>query len=141
MYFMTVSGGFRPLLEQTLLLQQGDRAHFVANISKLGESDHLLQNKIEIPYGQTLDIIALDTRTLKESDSDWRIVVGFHQLVSWDCKKPKMEEETSFEPLHKILLQYGVIIISVSPLQQFIVPLVPRYNKLLIIFVLNASSM
>ncbi|KAI3443996.1 hypothetical protein Pfo_000661 [Paulownia fortunei] len=149
MYFISVAGGFRLLEEQTLLLQQmvkvqkTYKAHFVVDISELGESDPLLQNvhfwgfggqgetyflkKIKIPYGQTLDIIALDTilfqgpssirgndqilwltRTLKESDSNWKIVVGFHQLISCDYNISKMEQEAPFEPLHRILLHYGV---------------------------------
>ncbi|KAK4415045.1 hypothetical protein Salat_2611600 [Sesamum alatum] len=160
MYFISVAGGFRPLEEQDLLLQQmvkvakTYKARFIVSISELGESDSLLQNitmfselrtmpwytsealggqaqpyfkkKVEIPYGQTLDFIALDTmlfqdpssvhgndqilwlkKTLKESDSDWRIVVGFHPLISCDYNIQKMGTETSLEPLHTILLQYG----------------------------------
>ncbi|KAL0291002.1 UNVERIFIED_CONTAM: hypothetical protein Scaly_2542000 [Sesamum calycinum] len=95
MYFISVAGGFRPLKERDLLLQQmmkvakTYKVRFVVSISELGESDSLLQNammfsdlqkmpwytsgalggqaqpyflkKVEIPYGQTLDFIALDT--------------------------------------------------------------------------------
>ncbi|XP_020550975.1 uncharacterized protein LOC105166369 isoform X2 [Sesamum indicum] len=160
MYFISVAGGFRPLEEQNLLLQQmmkvakTYKARFVVSISELGESDSLMQNaamfsdlqkmpwytsgalggqaqpyflkKVKIPYGQTLDFIALDTvlfqdpssvrgndqilwltKTLKESDSDWRIVVGFHPLISCDYNIQKIGKETSFEPLHTMLQQYG----------------------------------
>ncbi|KAL8493000.1 hypothetical protein ACS0TY_024273 [Phlomoides rotata] len=147
-YFISVAGGFRPLEEQTLLLQQMVKvkkmfkARFVVGFSEVGESDPLIHNAtffpalrnmpwytagamegqgqtyflktIETPYGQILDIIALDTvslqdqsrergndqivwlrRTLNESKSDWKIVVGLHQLITT-------------ERLHNILLQYGV---------------------------------
>ncbi|GER39541.1 calcineurin-like metallo-phosphoesterase super family protein [Striga asiatica] len=101
-YFISVDGGFRPLVEQTLLLQQmakGQRiykAHFVIDVSELGQSSPLLLNatmfpefqsipwytsgsfggqngtyflkKIEIPYG-TLDIIALDAILFQDHSS------------------------------------------------------------------------
>ncbi|PIN09064.1 Acid phosphatase [Handroanthus impetiginosus] len=161
MYFISVAGGFRPLEEQALLLQQMAKvakiykARFVVDITELGESDPLLQNamkfpelrnvpwyttgasgrqgatyflkKIKIPYRQTLDVIVLDTmlfqdvssmhgndqilwltRTLNESNTDWRIVIGFHQLFSCDYNSWKMEEENPFKHLHNILLRYGV---------------------------------
>ncbi|KAL0358301.1 UNVERIFIED_CONTAM: hypothetical protein Sangu_0679500 [Sesamum angustifolium] len=50
MYFISVAGGFRPLEEQDLLLQQmmkvakTYKVRFVVSISELGESDSLLQN-------------------------------------------------------------------------------------------------
>ncbi|XP_057767855.1 uncharacterized protein LOC130988112 [Salvia miltiorrhiza] len=159
-YFMSVAGGFRPVEEQTLLLQQMVKVQktykvlFVVEFSELGESDPLLQNatlypalqnipwynsgaltgegktyfskKIEVPHGQTIDIIALDTvllkdqstalgndqiawltKTLNESNSDWKIVVGLHQLISSDFNILKVKE-TRFEPVWNILLQYGV---------------------------------
>ncbi|OIT01526.1 PREDICTED: uncharacterized protein LOC109226450 [Nicotiana attenuata] len=49
-YFISVSGGVRPLEEQTLLLKQVEKvakkfnARFVINISELGEDDPLVQN-------------------------------------------------------------------------------------------------
>nr|GMC61337.1 Calcineurin-like metallo-phosphoesterase superfamily protein, putative [Ipomoea batatas] len=49
-YFISVSGGFRPLQEQIHLLKQMEmvakknRAKFVINISELGEGDPLMQN-------------------------------------------------------------------------------------------------
>ncbi|KAK6156601.1 hypothetical protein DH2020_010849 [Rehmannia glutinosa] len=92
-----------------------------------GQMETYFLKKIKTPYGQTLDIIALDTvlfqdpskvradnqilwltRILKESDSDWKIAVGFHQLITSDYNIWKMEEKTSLESLHGILLQYGV---------------------------------
>ncbi|KAL0451641.1 UNVERIFIED_CONTAM: hypothetical protein Slati_1142200 [Sesamum latifolium] len=51
MYFISVAGGFRPLEEQSLLLQQmmkvakTYKARFVVSISELGESDSFLQNE------------------------------------------------------------------------------------------------
>ncbi|CAA0825361.1 Calcineurin-like metallo-phosphoesterase superfamily protein [Striga hermonthica] len=54
-YFISVDGGFRPLEEQTLLLQQmakGRRtykARFVIDVSELGESSPLLQNATMFP--------------------------------------------------------------------------------------------
>ncbi|KAH6827593.1 hypothetical protein C2S53_020534 [Perilla frutescens var. hirtella] len=130
------------------------KARFVVDFSELGESDPLLLNatlfhelqnmpwypsgilkgeratyfskKIEVPDGQTLDIIALDTvllqnqssvrgndqivwlmRILNESISDWKVVVGLHQLISSDCNIWETNE-TRFAPLQNILLQYGV---------------------------------
>ncbi|XP_075475140.1 uncharacterized protein LOC142505887 isoform X1 [Primulina tabacum] len=164
-YFASVGGGFRPLEEQTLLLEQMVKAvetykvQFVINISELGEYDPLLKNaswhpelreipwyttvttkaskgegknyfvdRIRIPYGQTLDIIALDTklvqnpstvpgkdqlqwlmRTLNKSDVDWKLVVGFHQLFTYDYNIQKIkEQETTSRPLLSTLLRYGV---------------------------------
>ncbi|KAL7097209.1 hypothetical protein ACP275_10G129500 [Erythranthe tilingii] len=129
------------LLQQMVKVKKICDIRFVIDISELGESEPLLQNatvfpelrnmpwytcgnlrrqgetysvtKIEIPHGQTLDIIALDTvlfqdpssargndqimwlrKTLNESNSDWKIVVGFDPLIS-------------FESLHSTLLHYG----------------------------------
>ncbi|KAG8372594.1 hypothetical protein BUALT_Bualt12G0082700 [Buddleja alternifolia] len=143
------------LLQQMATVAKTFKARFVVDISEVGGSDPLLRNatshlalksmpwyttgasegqektyflkKIKIAYGQTLDIIALDTvlfqdpssscgkdqiqwltRTLKESDSDWRVVIGFHQLISCDYNFWKVKEEAPFEPLHKILLEHGV---------------------------------
>ncbi|XP_073158587.1 uncharacterized protein [Henckelia pumila] len=161
-YFASVGGGFRPLQEQTLLLQQMVKVaktfnvRFVINISELGEHDPLLKNasrhpelrkipwyttkaskrqgkdyfvdRIRMPYGQALDIIALDTklvqnlssvpgkdqlqwlmRTLNKSDANWKIVVGFHQLFTYDYNTQKIkEQETNFKPLLSTLLRYGV---------------------------------
>lgn len=161
MYFISVAGGFRPLKEQILLLQQMVKvkktynALFVVGFSELGESDPLLLNatlfrelrnmpwypsgalkgvgetyfskKIELPDGQTLDIIALDTvllqdrssvrgndqivwltRILNESNSDWKVAVGVHQLISSDCNIRKTNKTAHLELLQDILLQYGV---------------------------------
>ncbi|XP_011084008.1 uncharacterized protein LOC105166369 isoform X3 [Sesamum indicum] len=132
MYFISVAGGFRPLEEQNLLLQQ---AAMFSDLQKMpwytsgalgGQAQPYFLKKVKIPYGQTLDFIALDTvlfqdpssvrgndqilwltKTLKESDSDWRIVVGFHPLISCDYNIQKIGKETSFEPLHTMLQQYG----------------------------------
>ncbi|CAA3013622.1 Hypothetical predicted protein [Olea europaea subsp. europaea] len=113
------------LLKQMEKVVKSYRARFIVTISELGESDPLLKNatqypelqkipwyttgalkggggancflkKIEIPYGQTLDIIALNTgllqdsssvpeneqlqwltTTLNESSSNWEMVNGF----------------------------------------------------------------
>lgn len=100
LYFISVTGGFRPLNQQTYLLKQMEKvvktfkAEFVVNISELGEDDPLMQNvtwhfpalkvpwyttrassgqgvdyflkQIKIPYGRTLDIIAVDTGLLQD---------------------------------------------------------------------------
>ncbi|XP_022882841.1 uncharacterized protein LOC111399643 isoform X1 [Olea europaea var. sylvestris] len=142
------------LLKQMEKVVKSYRARFIVTISELGESDPLLQNatqypelqkipwyttgalkgggganyflkKIEIPYGQTLDIIALNTgllqnsssvpeneqlqwltTTLKESSSNWKIVFGFHHLVTSEDNVQK--REPIFERLYSILLNYGV---------------------------------
>ncbi|KAL2481170.1 Calcineurin-like metallo-phosphoesterase superfamily protein [Abeliophyllum distichum] len=141
------------LLKQMEKVVTSYKARFIVNINELGESDPLLQNatwypelqklpwyttralkgeganyflqKIKIPYGQTLDIIALNTgllqgsssipeneqlqwltTTLKESSSDWKIVFGFHQLVTSEDHVQKMEP--IFERLYSIFLNYGV---------------------------------
>ncbi|CAI9783072.1 unnamed protein product [Fraxinus pennsylvanica] len=141
------------LLKQMEKVVTSFKARFIVNISELGESDPLLQNatwypelqkipwyttralkgeganyflkKIEIPYGQTLDIIAMDTgllqnssnapeneqlqwltTILKESSSNWKIVFGFHHLVTSEDNVQKMEP--IFERLYSILLNYGV---------------------------------
>ncbi|KAL2502504.1 Calcineurin-like metallo-phosphoesterase superfamily protein [Forsythia ovata] len=141
------------LLKQMEKVVTSYKARFIVNINELGESDPLLQNatwypelqklpwyttralkgegatyflkKIKIPYGQTLDIIALNTgllqgsssipeneqlqwltTTLKESSSDWKIVFGFHQLVTSEDNVQKMEP--IFDRLYSIFLNYGV---------------------------------
>ncbi|XP_022888141.1 uncharacterized protein LOC111403755 isoform X2 [Olea europaea var. sylvestris] len=141
------------LLKQVEKAVTSYKARFIVNICELGESDPLLQNatqylelqkipwyttrslkgeganyfhkKIEIPYGQTLDIIAVDTgllqdsssvteneqlqwltTTLKESSSDWKIVYGFHQLVTSEENVQKIKP--IFEQLYSLFLNYGV---------------------------------
>ncbi|KAH6779321.1 hypothetical protein C2S52_010558 [Perilla frutescens var. hirtella] len=160
------------MLVKMVKVKKTYKARFVVDFSELGESDPLLLNatlfhelqnmpwypsgilkgegatyfskKIEVPDGQTLDIIALDTvllqllrfylnpavyltclsrenqssvrgndqivwlmRILNESISDWKVVVGLHQLISSDCNIWETNE-TRFAPLQNILLQYGV---------------------------------
>lgn len=133
------------------------KAKFVVNIGELGEEDPLFRNvtlhfplsvipwyttpvsqaevngnflkKIRIPYGQVLDIIAVDTRPLKNllqqpskigsdqlhwiketlaaTDSNWRIVIGYDPLIV--CEEKQATEFVKFyEPLRSIFLEYGV---------------------------------
>lgn len=159
MYFISVTGGFRPLKQQTHLLKQMEKviklykARFVINLSDLGEDDPLMLNatwhfhslrvpwyttralkgqevdyyvkRIKIPCDKTLEVIALNTgslqdsssgdesdqlhwltRTLEGSSSNWRIVVGFHPLVTCDENFQQKAKQT-FEPLHHILVKHG----------------------------------
>ncbi|XP_075475141.1 uncharacterized protein LOC142505887 isoform X2 [Primulina tabacum] len=136
-YFASVGGGFRPLEEQTLLLEQASWHPELREIpwyttvttkASKGEGKNYFVDRIRIPYGQTLDIIALDTklvqnpstvpgkdqlqwlmRTLNKSDVDWKLVVGFHQLFTYDYNIQKIkEQETTSRPLLSTLLRYGV---------------------------------
>ncbi|XP_022882846.1 uncharacterized protein LOC111399644 isoform X3 [Olea europaea var. sylvestris] len=131
-YFISVDGGFRPLEEQTLLLKQATQypelqkiPWYTTGALKGGGGANYFLKKIEIPYGQTLDIIALNTgllqnsssvpeneqlqwltTTLNESSSNWKIVFGFHHLVTSEDNVQK--REPIFERLYSILLNYGV---------------------------------
>ncbi|XP_022882843.1 uncharacterized protein LOC111399643 isoform X3 [Olea europaea var. sylvestris] len=131
-FFVSVDGGFRPLEEQTLLLKQATQypelqkiPWYTTGALKGGGGANYFLKKIEIPYGQTLDIIALNTgllqnsssvpeneqlqwltTTLKESSSNWKIVFGFHHLVTSEDNVQK--REPIFERLYSILLNYGV---------------------------------
>ncbi|CAL5376196.1 unnamed protein product [Camellia sinensis] len=150
-YFISVRGGSRPPKQQTDLLKQMAevvkmyKARFVINISELGEDDPLMLNatyttkasklrgagyfvkQVKIPYGQTLDVIFVDTsslqdtsndgqndqlnwlmRTLEASNASWRIIAGFHSIVACDKNIEQMETKEAVEPLHRIFLKYGV---------------------------------
>ncbi|KAM7472940.1 hypothetical protein LguiA_011123 [Lonicera macranthoides] len=142
------------LLKQIEKAVKAYKARFVVNISKLGEDDPLMHNatlyfhskipwyttralkgpqvdyfvkQIKIPYGKTLDVIALNTgslqdspignandhlkwltRTLEASSSNWRIVVGFHPLVACNENIERIEARQAFELLHHIFLKHGV---------------------------------
>ncbi|XP_068648868.1 uncharacterized protein [Aristolochia californica] len=103
---------------------------FTTKTSKGPEAGNFLKH-LELPHGQIIDIIALDTRPfhdtiemdlltdggrdqidwlmriLEVTDSRWRIVVGYHPLVV--CKEQKKEKGRTFlESLHQIFLKYGV---------------------------------
>lgn len=161
LYFISVTGGFRSLKQQTHLLKQMEKvvrtykARFIVDISEHGEDDPLMQNgtwhfsslnvpwfttgasdgqgtgcfirKIKMHYGNTLDIVGIDTpslrdpsidskinqlqwltRTLEATDSIWSIVVGFHPLANCGEKKEQIGAERCFEPLHQIFLEFGV---------------------------------
>ncbi|CAN6448119.1 unnamed protein product [Victoria cruziana] len=166
-YFMSISGGQRPLKHQINLLKQMEKlvksynVKFVISISEHGDEDSHLQNvrrnfpslnipwyctkpsqgeghlakQITIPYGNTLDIVFIDTgmlkdkflmehangmlgdqqnllmRTLSQANGNWRIVVGYHPLIV--CQGP--ENTTSptkttelYETLHHALVRYGI---------------------------------
>ncbi|KAI5676122.1 hypothetical protein M9H77_07072 [Catharanthus roseus] len=140
------------LIKQMAKVTKVYNAQFVVNISELGEEDPLAQNatghfqslnipwystktlkghgvdhylkQVKIPYGTTLDLIAVNsglfqgpptgarkhqliwlTKTLKESISDWRVVVGFHPVSA--CNGTTHGRE-NFEDQHHIFLRYGV---------------------------------
>ncbi|XP_030954813.1 uncharacterized protein LOC115977224 [Quercus lobata] len=133
---------------------------FVVNTSELGEDDPLMQNgtmlfpslkvpwfttrtskghgesyfheQIKIPFGNTLDIIGVDTgslqdsmltgpsreigqnqlhwltKTLEATSSNWRMVVGFHPLVVCEENKEQVEAKQFYEPLRHIFVKFGV---------------------------------
>ncbi|XP_050272232.1 uncharacterized protein LOC126715591 isoform X1 [Quercus robur] len=133
---------------------------FVVNTSELGEDDPLMQNgtmlfpslkvpwfttrtskghgesyfheQIKIPFGNTLDIIGVDTGSLQDSmltgpsreigqnqlhwltkileatSSNWRMVVGFHPLVDCEENKEQVEAKQFYEPLRHIFVKFGV---------------------------------
>lgn len=81
----------------------------------------------EIAYGNNLDIIGLNTgssqgsssgigktqlqwltRTLEATNSNWRIVVGFHPLAVSEESNEQMEGNQVSEPLHCTFLKFGV---------------------------------
>ncbi|KAG0470793.1 hypothetical protein HPP92_016901 [Vanilla planifolia] len=84
---------------------------------------HFLK-EIKIANNQSLDIVVLDTGLLQAkesasdelnwvqwilsvSDSKWRMVVGFHPLLT--CQKNHTRNSVEvYEPLHQMFLQYGV---------------------------------
>uniref|UniRef100_A0A5B7BKU4 Tartrate-resistant acid phosphatase type 5 n=2 Tax=Davidia involucrata TaxID=16924 RepID=A0A5B7BKU4_DAVIN len=74
-YFISVTGGFRPLKEQTHLLKQMEKvvkaykARFVVNISELGEDDQLMLNATW--YFQSLKVPWYTTRALKGQGADY----------------------------------------------------------------------
>ncbi|GAB4832714.1 hypothetical protein Ancab_006732 [Ancistrocladus abbreviatus] len=160
-YFMSVVGGFRALKQQTLLLEQMEKAvkaydvKFVVNIGELGKDDALLQNgarpfpllripwyimeysqqkeavcflkQIELPFGKSLDIIAVNTALLQEpssktindgagllkrmlepSESQWNIVFGLHPLTTCKAGTEHVEIQPIYEPLHHIFTKYQV---------------------------------
>ncbi|XP_059635478.1 uncharacterized protein LOC132277657 isoform X2 [Cornus florida] len=74
-YFITVTGGSRPLQQQTHLLKQMKKvvktynARFVVNISELGEDDPLMQNATL--YFQSPKVPWYTTRALKGQGADY----------------------------------------------------------------------
>lgn len=143
------------LLKQMAEVVKTYKAKFIINISELGEDDPLMLNatwnfqsfkvpwyttkasklrgagyfvkQVKIPYGQTLDVIVVDTsslqdtssdgqndqlnwlmRTLEASNASWRIIAGFHSMVACDKNIEQMETKEAVEPLHRIFLKYGV---------------------------------
>ncbi|XP_031737099.1 uncharacterized protein LOC101208944 isoform X2 [Cucumis sativus] len=134
-------------------------AKFILHIREPGENDRLMQNgtwyfsslkvpwhsirasrgdgghfieRTKLQYGQTLDIIAIDTallqepiamgsasqalkshllwlkRTLQASSSNWRIVVGFHPLLTCENNTRSLETKHLFESVHRIFVENGV---------------------------------
>ncbi|KAG2665126.1 hypothetical protein I3843_16G111800 [Carya illinoinensis] len=88
--------------------------------------------QIKLPYGKTLDIVGVDTgslqdlmlrgssseighsqlhwltRTLEAISGNWRIVVGFHQLVACEENNEQMEAKQLYELLHHTFVRFGV---------------------------------
>ncbi|KAK2992943.1 hypothetical protein RJ640_009452 [Escallonia rubra] len=142
------------LLKLMEMMVKAHKASFVINISELGGDDPLLQNatlyfqslkvpwytttalkgqeadyffkRINISFGNTMDVIALGTgslqdssngdsndqlnwltRTLEGSSSNWRIVVGYHPLVACVENIEQLEAKKHFEPVQGLLLKYG----------------------------------
>ncbi|KAG6625677.1 uncharacterized protein LOC122299100 isoform X2 [Carya illinoinensis] len=86
--------------------------------------------QIKLPYGKTLDIVGVDTgslqdlmlrgssseighsqlhwltRTLEAISGNWRIVVGFHQLVACEENNEQMEAKQLYELLHHTFNAY-----------------------------------
>ncbi|KAL6994649.1 hypothetical protein U1Q18_048693, partial [Sarracenia purpurea var. burkii] len=94
-------------------------------LNRQGAGDYFFK-QIKIPHGKTLDLIALDTgllqdpssgtgsdqllwltRILKASNSNWRIVFGFHPMVGCD-KNIEQPETKQTVTLHHIFSKYGV---------------------------------
>lgn len=91
------------------------------------------QKQIKIPYEKTLDLIGVDTgslqgkvlvsgsssefgynqlhwltRTLEETSSNWRIVVGFHPLATCEDSEEGMEAKQVLESLQHTFIKYEV---------------------------------
>ncbi|KAA0063560.1 hypothetical protein IC582_011814 [Cucumis melo] len=148
------------LLKQMEKMAKVSHAKFILHIREPGENDRLMQNgtwyfsslkvpwhsirasrgvdgnhfieRIKLQYGQTLDIIAIDTgllqehvamgsasqalnshllwlkRTLQASSSNWRIVVGFHPLVTCENNTRSLETKHLFDSVHRIFVENGV---------------------------------
>ncbi|XP_052180434.1 uncharacterized protein LOC127793766 isoform X2 [Diospyros lotus] len=144
------------LLEQVENVLKTYKAKFVVDISELGEEDPLMQNatrylqslkvpwyttnalkrrgadyflkKVKIAEEKTLDLIALDTGSLKDpssgtgrdqlhwltriletSNGNWHVVAGFHPMVACDKSIDQMvETKQDIASLHHIFLKYGV---------------------------------
>ncbi|XP_022142999.1 uncharacterized protein LOC111012988 isoform X2 [Momordica charantia] len=141
-------------------MAKASHAKFVLHIREPGENDRLMKNgtryfsslkvpwhgiqtsrgndrgyfieRMKLQYGQTLDIVAIDTgllqeslamgsasdmvnnrlhwlkRTLQTSNSNWRIVVGFHPLVTCEDNTRLVETKHLFESIHQIFVEHRV---------------------------------
>ncbi|GLT43722.1 hypothetical protein SLA2020_176540 [Shorea laevis] len=114
----------------TLLFPALKTSWYSTRVSSHGFGCFLEQ--IKLPQGKTLDIISLDTgwlqdskllglpssiedsklnrlgRTLEATDSNWRIVIGFHPLFLCEENKGQMEAKQMSKQLHHIFMKYGV---------------------------------
>ncbi|GMP35672.1 hypothetical protein CsSME_00008032 [Camellia sinensis var. sinensis] len=132
-YFISVRGGSRPPKQQTDLLKQATWNFqsfkvpwYTTKASKLRGAGYFVK-QVKIPYGQTLDVIFVDTSSLQDTSNDgqndqlnwlmstleasnasWRIIAGFHSIVACDKNIEQMETKEAVEPLHRIFLKYGV---------------------------------
>ncbi|KAK6942269.1 hypothetical protein RJ641_027646 [Dillenia turbinata] len=85
------------------------------------------QKKINFLDWKSLEIIVVDTgslqdsmllesddqflwlkRTLEEPKADWRIVIGFHQLLVCEENEVQVVAKQAYEPLHHTLEKFGV---------------------------------
>ncbi|KAM3012757.1 hypothetical protein FF2_025705 [Malus domestica] len=89
-----------------------------------GKGGGYFQKKIKLPYEKTLDVIVNLTtgslnevgnnqsrwlrRTLEETSSNWRIVVGFHPLAICESGEDRMEAEQVYESLRSTFMKFEV---------------------------------
>ncbi|XP_059454262.1 uncharacterized protein LOC132184591 isoform X1 [Corylus avellana] len=121
-----------PLMQNGTLLFPSLKVPWYNTRTKEGHGASCFLEQIKLPYGRTLDIIGVDTgslqelvltgsssesgqnqlhwltRTLEATNSNWRMVVGFHPLVVCEEKKEELEANQFYEPLHHIFLRFGV---------------------------------
>ncbi|KAK9100314.1 hypothetical protein Scep_023744 [Stephania cephalantha] len=132
LYFLSVRGGHRPLNQHSHLLKQATSQFsslkvpwYNTNASPRPKGTYLLK-RIPLRHDQILDIIVVDTKALQaldvnetdqqlswltnmleNTDSEWRIAVGFDPLVICEQVEGEKVKEV-FEPLLNIFLKFKV---------------------------------
>ncbi|KAL3535075.1 hypothetical protein ACH5RR_003536 [Cinchona calisaya] len=113
-----------PLSQNATWYFQSPKLPWYTTKSPKGQGTGPYLNHTKVPYGKTLDIVIANTelfqgpstgarehqllwltKTLEESISDWRIVVGFDPLSA--CNR-SMEAKDNNGCLHELLLKYRV---------------------------------